>query len=333
MVGEEWSSGILKPEFKKLVNEILGAVAKNKATDAFRAITEAFEAVKTPALLCVDAETEERKPFDQINQHAVSQHIMAMALGSNGRYIREKDFSLDDWDDHIPVLTHGLKRGKIIRECISRGRTFYHLNTGYLGNNPGPKNPEGQLIYHRIVKNDLQHVYMPERKSEDDKDYAGERWEALGIRFKGIKPGEKILIIPPDQKVIEYFGIFGHRLDAWLDQTIEEIKKHTGRPIQIRKRPPRAEIVSTNTMEDALENTHCLVTFSSISALEALVYGKPSIALGPNCAQAICETRLDSVEHIKHPGREAIMWLCRYLANNQFTFAEMLNGYAWSKIK
>ena len=239
LAAEEWSSSVIKPELKQLVNNILGAIAENKALDAFHAITRAFEEVTAPELICVDAESTPREPFNQINQHAaVNQHVMAMALGSNGRYIRESDFNLDDWDDNIPILTHGLKRGKIIEQCIARGRNFYHLNTGYLGNNPSSKNPRGELIYHRIVKNDLQHIHMPERKDRNGKEdyYAGERWASLNIEIKEVKPGEKVLIIPPGEKIIEYFALFGHRLDEWLDHTIRELKKYTDRPIEIRKK-------------------------------------------------------------------------------------------------
>jgi hypothetical protein len=87
-------------------------------------------------------------------------------------------------------------------------------------------------------------------------------------------------------------------------------------------------------MEQALaDDVHCLVTYNSIAALEAMVYGKPAITLGPNCAQDICEQKISRIEFVEHPGRKQLTYLCRYLANNQFTYDEMLSGYAWSVIK
>jgi hypothetical protein len=39
-------------------------------------------------------------------------------------------------------------------------------------------------------------------------------------------------------------------------------------------------------------DVYCVVTYNSIAALEALNFGKPAIALGPNCATAVCNTSL-----------------------------------------
>ena len=58
-----------------------------------------------------------------------------------------------------------------------------------------------------------------------------------------------------------------------------------------------------------------------------MLYGKPAIVVGPNCAQDLAETKLSRVEFAEHPGRKAVTYLCRYLANNQFTYEEMLSGY------
>ena len=51
----EWDPRHLKPELKNLVNNILAAVAQGKAKDAVNAVTEAFEGVKSPELICVDS--------------------------------------------------------------------------------------------------------------------------------------------------------------------------------------------------------------------------------------------------------------------------------------
>ena len=120
MATEDWSANLLKPELKALVNEVFGAIAKNKPNDAFKAMAAAFETIQDPELICVDGQTTASPPFDQVGGYSVNQHIMAMALGSNGRYIREDKFSLDDWDDHIPILIHDLARGDIIEQCIEQ---------------------------------------------------------------------------------------------------------------------------------------------------------------------------------------------------------------------
>ena len=349
----EWDPRHLKPELKNLVNNILAAVAQGKAKDAVNAVTEAFEGVKSPELICVDSgikkvEKKEKAPFGLVDSF-----VMAMALGSNGKYIRADDL---DWNDKTPLLVRGLGKTKIIKRCIEEGRDFYFMDTGYIGNNPSPLNPNGKKMYHRIVKNALQNLHMPARdriedKGKDHRDddqtaqrkldanllikapehYSGERWKRLGIQFKDVTNGRKILVVPPSEKVMKFFEL---DLDVWIENTILEIKKHTQRPVELRRKPSREARVSTQTMEQALdEDVHCMVTFNSIAALEAMIYGKPALVLGPNCAQDLCEKKIERIEFIKHPGRKQLTWLCRYLANNQFTYDEMLNGYAWSKIK
>ena len=126
---------------------------------------------------------------------------------------------------------------------------------------------------------------------------------------------------------------FEEDLEEWIKNTLIEVKKHTNRPVEVRKKPSREARVSTSTMEQALEDdVHCLVTYNSIASLEAMVYGKPAIVLGPNCAGDIAEDSLHRIEFVKHPGRKNLTYLCRYLSNNQFTYEEMLNGYAWRKL-
>ena len=349
----EWDPRHLKPELKDLVNHILAAVATGKAKDAVNAVTEAFENVKAPELICVDSgikkvEKKEKAPFGLVDSF-----VMAMALGSHGKYIRADDL---DWDDKTPLLVRGLGKTKIIKKCLEVGRDFYFMDTGYVGNNPSPLNPNGKKTYHRIVKNALQNLHMPSRariedhpKDPHDDDetaqrkldanllikapehYSGERWKRLGIQFKDVTGGKKILVVPPSQKVMKYFEL---DLDIWIENTIMEIKKHTQRPVELRRKPSREDRVSVNTMEQALaDDVHCMVTFNSIAALESMVYGVPAIVLGPNCAQDICEKRISNIEFIKHPGRKQLTWLCRYLSNNQFVYDEMLNGFAWSRIK
>ena len=121
-----------------------------------------------------------------------------------------------------------------------------------------------------------------------------------------------------------------HPKRQFAQKLIKEIKSYTDRPIEIRPKVGRDKRVSY-TVQDQLRsgNYHCIVTYNSIAALEAMVHGKPAIVLGPNCAQDIAETSLSRIEFVKHPGRKTLTYLCRYLSNNQFTYDEMLSGYAW----
>ncbi len=324
----EWDPRVLPNRLKELIDEIIYSVAVQDNSKAIRAITDMFSDVRNPKLICIDSGIKKVEKKVKGSFGIVDAFVMAMALGSGGKYIRADDIN-DYWAHPAPFLVRGLGKQKIIKECIARGKDFYFMDTGYVGNNPSTNNPNGKKIYHRIVKNALQNLHMPEKEGNENL-YGGERWKRLAIPFKDNVPGRKILIVPPSEKVMKYFE---RDLDQWINETILEIKKHTSRPIEVRKKPSREDRVSVNTIEQALDdNVHCMVTFNSIAALEAMIYGKPAIVLGPNCAQDLCEKRLERIEFVKHPGRKQLTWLCRYLSNNQFTYDEMLSGYAWQQL-
>lgn len=324
-----WDPRVLTPMMKELIDEILYGVAIGDNTHAIRAVEGVMDQVKNPKLICIDSGIKKVEKKVKGSFGIVDSFVMGMALGSGGKYIRADDIG-QYWDHPAPFLVRGLGKQKIIKECIARGKDYYFMDTGYIGNNPSPRNPNGKKTYHRIVKNALQNLHMPDRE-EHPEQYGGERFKQLAISFKDHVPGRKILVVPPSEKVMKYFE---QDLDTWISNTVLEIKKHTSRPVEVRKKPSREDRVSVNTMEQALEDdVHCLVTYNSIAALEAMVYGKPAIVLGPNCAQDICEKSLGRIEFVRHPGRKTLTYLCRYLSNNQFTYEEMLSGTAWSKIQ
>ena len=72
-----------------------------------------------------------------------------------------------------------------------------------------------------------------------------------------------------------------------------------------------------------------LVTFNSIAATEALLVGKPAIALAPNAAQALCNKNLHDVEALNYPSIDEVHAFARHLSYCQFTANELRSGYAW----
>ena len=56
-----------------------------------------------------------------------------------------------------PLVVRGVTSKSEIVECQKNNRDFYYIDTGYVGNFPSPGNTSGKKIWHRIVKNDLQH--------------------------------------------------------------------------------------------------------------------------------------------------------------------------------
>ena len=231
---------------------------------------------------------------------------------------------LSDWDSEAhtdtPLVIRGLGGGsrKALHHCWETGRTFYAIDTGYFGNEKSKSK-----IWHRITKNELQNTQPIIDRPHD---------RLLSWKYKKFKTGKKILIVPPSDKVMRLWN--QPDPEDWVIQIRNELKKHTDRPIEIRLKPDRRERITTKSMQQALEeNVHCIVTYNSIAALEALNAGVPAIALGPNCASAVCNTSLADVEsRLYRPGPDEMLALMAHLSYCQFTREEMMSGYAWNVV-
>jgi hypothetical protein len=212
-----------------------------------------------------------------------------------------------------PAVLRGITKRKQMDACRAAGRDFYYMDTGYFGNGK-------RKLYHRITKNDVQNFGPIIDRPSD-------RLQATGFQPHKFSRGTNILLAPPSQKLLNLYDI---NLEEWLQQTQDEIKKYTDRPVVVRLKQGRSARVSDNTMEMALaQDVHCLVTFSSIAAGEALLLGKPAITLGPNAAAALCSQSLSEIENPKIPTLDEVEAWARHIAYCQFTEVEMRDGTAW----
>jgi hypothetical protein len=120
-------------------------------------------------------------------------------------------------------------------------------------------------------------------------------------------------------------------LDQWMEETLTTLKSYTDRPIITRLKQSRSVRQNDDTLAMALSNdVHCLVTFNSIAATEALLLGKPAITLGPNAAQNLCKQSLSEIETPYVPTLDEVEEWAAHLAYSQFTEEEMRSGYAWA---
>jgi lipopolysaccharide biosynthesis glycosyltransferase len=243
---------------------------------------------------------------------AYDSYLTSFILGSGGR--------ISSWEAEketdAALVIRGLGGGsqKAIKHCWETGRTFYAIDTGYFGN-------EKKKEFHRVTKNGLQFTGPLVKRDTN-------RLSVIDYRFKPFTPGRKILICPPSEKVMNLWGQSDP--ETWTKQIVEELKSFTDRPIEVRLKPIRSERITTKTMEQALsEDVHCIVTYNSIAATEALMNGKPAIALGPNAASVLCDSRLSSIEKLKIPDQaEMFSFVCN-LSYAQFSQAELQDGTAW----
>jgi lipopolysaccharide biosynthesis glycosyltransferase len=246
------------------------------------------------------------------NGFQYDEYLQSFVIGSGGR--------LSNWATEertaTPLIIRGLGGGsrKAIKHCWETNREFYAIDTGYFGNE-GSK----AKIWHRVTKNSLQNT-CPIISRPDDR--------LLNWKYKKFIDGKKILLVPPSEKVMMLWD--QPSPEEWVKNVSADLRKYTDRPIEIRLKPDRRDRITTQSLEHAMaDDVYCVVTYNSIAALEALNFGKPAIALGPNCATAVCNTELKDIENLNRPDKDEMYALMCHLSYAQFNREEMMSGYAW----
>jgi hypothetical protein len=215
------------------------------------------------------------------------------------------------------ILIRSMGKKKLIHECWNKKHTFYYMDSGYVGNYKSKYNPNGWKLWHRIVKNDVQHSKIVDRPDD--------RWRKLDYTISKRKSGNHILLVTPSEKPCKFYGI---DRDTWVNDVILEIKKHTDRPIIIRDKAVRQQRIVKTIFED-LENCHALVTYQSIAAVESVLYGVPAFTLAPTAADPVCDKKLTLIETPTQQDEDKIYkWAC-HLAYGQFHIDEFKDGSAY----
>jgi hypothetical protein len=243
----------------------------------------------------------------------------SLVIGSN--YVCTTDMSKID----SPMVVRGVTSKSEIVECKKIHRDFYYIDTGYLGNFPSVGNTSGKKVWHRIVKNDLQHtipVHVP-----------SDRWERLvkqddRLKWQGWKNyNKKILLVLPNPKACRYYDI---DCDTWINETTEKIKTYSNLPIEIRVKGSRSERNHGYSIYSAFDSgVYATVSFNSIASLESVLYGIPAFVSVPCAASPLASTDLSMLKNLYRPSQETITKQCHTLAYGQFTQEEIANGTAW----
>ena len=268
---------------------------------------------KLPKIIAVLDGSEETQEETILKNDKILENFV---LGTEG-IVGRMDI-VDKTPTSVPIVLRGITKRKVMRHCEETGRDYYYVDTGYFGN-------EKKKDYHRVTKNAMQYFGEIVEHCPDD------RFNRTRTALKPHVPGNDILICPPSEKAMKYWGL---DLQEWLANTVAEVKKHTNRQIVIREKASRSVRVNIDTMEMALaKNVHCMITFNSIAAIESLINGKPVFTMGPNAAQRFANTDLSKIENPFMPQIDQIRMLMCNLAYQQFTVEEMRNGTAWRMLQ
>ena len=204
----------------------------------------------------------------------------------------------------------------LVKKLEARKQTYWFTDTPYFGrfdnNNLKPDNH-----YWRICKNKIHVPFIKDCKSD--------RFEKFGMKVKAPNfKGKYILVCPSSPNINEYLG-----KPNWTQETVEQIKRYTDRPIKVREKPrgrgtsgPSEAIVP---LSEDLKDAWVCVTSCSISAVEAQCMGIPTICDEKSFALPVSANHLNDIENPFFVGAEE--WLYS-LAYQQFTPEEFNNGTA-----
>ena len=242
--------------------------------------------------------------------------------------IGSKNLCTIDVSSNKPLVVRGVTSKSEIDQCIKTNRDFYYIDTGYVGNFPSEGNRSGKKVWHRVVKNNLQHDKI--------KKVSADRWNNLikqdpRLSWTGWKNfNQKILLVLPNPKACRYYGI---DCDQWINETTEQIKTYSNLPIEIRVKGSRSERNHGYSIYSAFDSgVYATVSFNSIASLESVLYGIPSFVSVPCAASPLASTDLSQLKNPYKPTLETIVAQCHNIAYGQFTVDEITDGTAWKII-
>ena len=191
-----------------------------------------------------------------------------------------------------------------------------------------------------------------------------DRWNkfqnATGIKLKDWKsPGDKILIMGQKEGDSSLMPLYENGYTCfreWVQEIVDEIRKHTDREIIIRPHPRnlRAGVKGARSIKgknvfvsdyithrqpqggeglDAdLKQAYCIVTYNSLSAVESVCDGIPTFTLdNGSMAWPVGHKDLSQIENLNY-NIDRTQW-CNDIAYTQWDNKECKSGEAWAHLK
>lgn len=211
--------------------------------------------------------------------------------------------------DDVLHIIGGLQFGSldILHAVRAAGRPYVFVDRAYFGGGPG-----SNVL--RVVPKAYQQHWIACRYAD--------RWDALRIPLQPWRrSGRHILVVPPGEAIRDLFG-----LGDWTAETVEQLRQVTDRPIDVSiKGDPRP-------LSTRLHDCHCVVTWSSNVAVEAVVAGVPVFAGRWSAAVLMGYGLHELPAMIEAPRMPYRVEWARSLAYGQFTLAEIADGTAYRTI-
>lgn len=204
----------------------------------------------------------------------------------------------------------------LLDAAIAEGRDYYYIDNAYFD--------ATREKYFRITKNRLQHGGI----GESD----GVRFAALGLHTEAAwrARGEHVLLCPQSDEFLDLFCPQGR---GWTDATLALLRQRTGRELRVRAWQSD-KVAWYRTLPQDLTDCFALVTFSSASAITAMMHGVPAFVTGRDCISLpVANLDVDRIERPRTPTQEAFAGWLNVVADHQFTISEIMSGRAWRRLQ
>jgi hypothetical protein len=182
-----------------------------------------------------------------------------------------------------------------IRKCLE-GRPFIYIDHAYFKRGYEHGN-------FRVIVNGFHQTGI--------RDVPGDRLKKFDVKVEPWKRGRSVVVIEPSQNICRFLEVSPH----WARETEELVKRHTDRPVRIKRKGPG--------LIGELRDCHAVVSLSSVAEVEAAKYGIPVFATRHSPASPIAWHDFTKIETPVYPDREA--WL-RTLSYSQWHVSEMADG-------
>lgn len=180
-------------------------------------------------------------------------------------------------------------------------------------------------------------------------DYDGDRWPLFNHTLKPWKQtGDKIIVLGQHHNSEQWAGL--PDMNTWFEQQVNEIRRYTDRPIEIRPHPRnsvnfnkdkfknvsvRRPIIDRKTIDDTdfkdtLTNAWAVVNYSSNPAMEAVMNGIPVFVSQDSLCYEVGNESIADINHPKMPNRQT--WANK-LSYTEWFPDEIEKGIPWRRIK
>lgn len=200
-------------------------------------------------------------------------------------------------------------------QAKAEGRPWFYLDNAYFDACRG--------VYFRATRDRLQH---PSTGTSD-----GKRFAALGLEIKPWrKDGRHVIVAPQSDEFMAVCAGYTALRGRWIDQAIGELYLATDRELRVLPWN-RDKAAWYAALPANLLNCWALITYSSASAISALLAGVPAIVTAEDCIVACaCRAEIGAVEEPPMPEDRA--GLMAVIADQQWTLDEMRSGLAWEML-